>query len=183
MAVNSDFKELGGRDPHAVLGVQRDVSKQEVARAFRRSAAQGGHPDMGGDDRTFRQLTRARDILLDPRRLTAYNATRQATGIRQGRPEAPRGPAGNGTRAEPHRSSVSSAPAKMNAWTIITLVLVLLGPLLWPAAIVTGLLALGRTKRSGQGGDSRVSVSPALLYALSILVLPSVLTIVVITIM
>jgi curved DNA-binding protein CbpA len=165
VTVNSDIRELGGSDPHALLGLRRGASRQEVAQAFRRNAAQGGHPDTGGDDKTFRQLTRARDVLLDPRRLTAYDAARQAAGSAHGEdsrtrrpesppashgrggPEAPRERAGNGTRvtqAEQRRSSVPTVPAETNAWAVITVVLVLLGPLLWPAAVLTGLLALRR---------------------------------------
>lgn len=160
--MNSDFRELGGRDPHSLLGVQRGVSSHEVARAFRRNAAQGGHPDMGGDDRTFRQLTRARDVLLDSRRLAAYNAIREAAGTvrgesagprpdetpptsyRQGSPDAMRGRGGSGTRVETRPSSVPAVPAALNAWAVMTVMLVLLGPLVWPAAVVTGLLALRR---------------------------------------
>lgn len=200
MTVNSDLKELRGRDPHAVLGVQRGVSRQDVARAFRRRAAHGGHPDLGGDDGTFRQLTRARDILLDPGRLTAYNEARQAgrivhreshgtrrhesspSSFRADGPPATHGPARTATRAEPPGPSSSPAPTPMSGLAVIAVMFVLLGPLLWPVAIVAAHLAVRPTKRPGGRGRSGRSAALTLLYVLSILVVPSVLTIAVATI-
>ncbi|WP_240723338.1 J domain-containing protein [Haloactinopolyspora alba] len=198
--MNSDFTELDGRDPRAVLGVERDVSDDEVVRAYRRRAARGGHPDAGGDDSTFRQLTRARDILLDPRRRIAYDAARRPGRMdrefrgttRRGAPPSsfgrgmsgqPRDSAGGGPRTDPRPASVSPAPAGSNPWAVVTVVLALLGPLLWPAAMVTGLLALWRTKRTGgddRGGGTRVSAALTLFFALSVFVLPSVVTLTVV---
>ncbi|WP_165367898.1 DnaJ domain-containing protein [Phytoactinopolyspora endophytica] len=196
MTVTKDIEELGGRDPHAVLGVQRGVSQHEVSRAFRRNAASGGHPDSDGDDRRFRQLTRARDILLDTDRLAAYDAAQRATRIAHSpnysvreRHRAPEGahhdrqpsqrePSRDDdprvAQPEPPQSHGSPQP-KMNALAIGTLVLAALGPLLWPVAILMGHLALRQMKRSGQRGDSLVHVTLALLYVLCILVLPRLL--------
>jgi hypothetical protein len=58
-------------------------------------------------------------------------------------------------------------------------VLALLGPLLWPAALVVGHLALRRSKRTGQGGELGVFVVLVLLYAVSFVVLSRVLVIVI----
>ncbi len=53
-------------------------------------------------------------------------------------------------------------------------VLALLGPFLWPVAIVTGHLALRQIKRTGQGGGTFV---PIVLFLLYILTLPTLLRI------
>jgi hypothetical protein len=58
----------------------------------------------------------------------------------------------------------------MNAWTIITVMLALLGPLLWPTALMTGYLALRRANRPGRPGDSRAAARSALRHAVPILV-------------
>ena len=50
-------------DPWQALGVRPGASPEEVARAFRRSAARH-HPDAGGDPERFRELLAARDRLV-----------------------------------------------------------------------------------------------------------------------
>ena len=50
-------------DPWQALGVRPGASPEEVARAFRRSAARH-HPDAGGDPERFREVLAARDRLL-----------------------------------------------------------------------------------------------------------------------
>ncbi|NDL61134.1 J domain-containing protein [Phytoactinopolyspora mesophila] len=57
--------ESGRRDPHDVLGVRYGAARPEIIRAFRRQVRQGGHPDTGGNDQTFDELVRARDVLLE----------------------------------------------------------------------------------------------------------------------
>lgn len=49
--------------PHAVLGVSRDASEQEVQEAFRERAKQT-HADTGGDSEAFKRVKRAREELL-----------------------------------------------------------------------------------------------------------------------
>lgn len=157
--MNSDLKELYGRDPHAVLGVEQGASKQEVTKAFHRIAARGGHPDTGGDERTFRQLTSARDILLDSRRLADYTAARDennnswsqssaTTHTSSGSAPTYSRPS-NTTRTvhmQPHRSPARSA--NLHPLLVIAVVLALAGPLLWPLAAITALVGLWRMGRS-----------------------------------
>lgn len=192
MKANSDFTELRGRDPHVVLGVDRGVRHHEVIRAYRR-AARGGHPDAGGDAHTFRQLTCARDVLLDPRRRAAYNEARRSAGMEpvDEQPSTPaattwshrRGPApthtsaGDGARTTtttPLRSPRTSG-ADASPWAAIAVVLVLIGPLGWPVAIVAACFAMLRTKSSGDGGGKRSSGVLGALFIISIFVLPSLL--------
>lgn len=89
-SVRNDVRRLGRRDPHELLGVQRGADRQQVTSAFREKARRGGHPDTGGDARTFQELALARDVLLDPRRLAAYEAGRWGAGATApARPHAP----------------------------------------------------------------------------------------------
>jgi hypothetical protein len=152
--MSNDLKELGGRDPHAVLGVGEGVSKQEVAKAYRRIAAHGVHPDAGGNEQTFRQLTRARDILMDSGRLADYTAARDGNGFAHAgsEPDAPRAHPSASTRsaqARPHQSPGPPVRGKVHPLLVVALLFAFAGPLLWPLAIVIGLFGLWRTNRSG----------------------------------
>jgi hypothetical protein len=63
-----------GPDPYVVLGVSRQASGDEIARAFRRGA-RASHPDTGGTgsaDR-FQAVTDAYELLRDPRRRAVYD--------------------------------------------------------------------------------------------------------------
>lgn len=171
--MNSDVRELDGRDPHVMLGLQPGASQQEVTRAFRRSAVRGAHPDAGGDSQAFRQLTRARDILLDERRLTAYNAAQQTPAVVRDKTPS------TTPREHARPSSLQREPeveATMTPLTIVTVLLAFLGPLAWPAALVTGHLALRRIKRSGQRGHSVLYVAMAFLHVVSFIAIPGLLT-------
>ena len=55
------------RDPYIVLGVHRQASGEEIARAYRR-AARASHPDSGGagSAERFRAVSDAYDVLRDP---------------------------------------------------------------------------------------------------------------------
>src|SRR4051812_35360538 len=81
------------RDPYIVLGVTRQASGQEIARAYRR-AARASHPDSGGAgsaDR-FRAVSDAYDLLRDPRRRAVYDRANPLVGPRA------RGAAGEAVR-------------------------------------------------------------------------------------
>jgi hypothetical protein len=56
-------------------------------------------------------------------------------------------------------------------------VLALLGPFLWPVAIVIGHLALRQIKRTGQGGGTLVPVVLFFLYVLTLPVLLRILSV------
>jgi curved DNA-binding protein CbpA len=61
------------RDPYLVLGVPRQASAEEIARAYRR-AARTSHPDsVGGSAERFHVVSDAYDELRDPQRRTVYD--------------------------------------------------------------------------------------------------------------
>jgi curved DNA-binding protein CbpA len=62
------------RDPYIVLGVPRQASGEEIARAYRR-AARASHPDSGGagSAERFQAISDAYDMLRDPRRRAVYD--------------------------------------------------------------------------------------------------------------
>ncbi len=49
-------------DPHAILGISRDASAEEIRRAYRRQAMRH-HPDAGGDRRAFAEILSAYERL------------------------------------------------------------------------------------------------------------------------
>jgi curved DNA-binding protein CbpA len=82
--VNRDVDNLGGRDPHDVVGVVPGADRAEINRKFRQRLRQT-HPDAGGDHDEQVRLNLARDILLDPARLREYE--QQVRGPAESRPE------------------------------------------------------------------------------------------------
>jgi curved DNA-binding protein CbpA len=62
------------RDPYIVLGLTRQASRDEIARAYRR-AARTSHPDSGGDGspERFQAVSDAYEMLRDPRRRATYD--------------------------------------------------------------------------------------------------------------
>ena len=164
--MSSDVHRQGGRDPHDVLGVPRGADRQQVIRAFHRKARRGGHPDTGGDAQTFEEIVRARDVLLDQARLAAYESDRRAA-------QATRAPNANPRPAY-------SPPRETSRLAIVTAVLALLGPFVWPVAIVIGHLALRQIKRTGQGGGTLVPIVLFFLYVLTLPVLLRILSLLII---
>lgn len=69
--MNRDFEDLGGRDPHDVLGVPPGATAAEISRRFRQRL-RWSHPDLGGSHGQQVALNLARDILLDATRLRDY---------------------------------------------------------------------------------------------------------------
>jgi len=57
---------------YELLGVAKDVSEQDLKRAYRRKALRL-HPDRGGDTEEFTRMKYAYDVLLDPKKRKAYN--------------------------------------------------------------------------------------------------------------
>jgi curved DNA-binding protein CbpA len=62
------------RDPYIVLGVARQASGEEIARAYRR-AARASHPDSGGagSAERFQAVSDAYEVLRDARRRAVYD--------------------------------------------------------------------------------------------------------------
>ena len=62
------------QDPYIVLGVPRQASAEEIARAYRR-AARTSHPDSGGagSAERFQAVSDAYDELRDPRHRAVYD--------------------------------------------------------------------------------------------------------------
>lgn len=59
-------------DLYEILGVPRDASQDEIKRAYRRRAREL-HPDAGGDEDAFKDITRAYEVLSDPDRRAVYD--------------------------------------------------------------------------------------------------------------
>ena len=92
---------MAQRDPHEVLGVDRDASQATVKAAWRRLAREH-HPDLAADAAARRDATRRMAEIN-----AAYQALRAGPGGRKGTPAdgvAPPG-AGAGTRLPPGSSS------------------------------------------------------------------------------
>ncbi len=87
---------------YRILAVPRNASPEEIRTAFR-ERAKLYHPDHGGelaDDRRFRLLREAYEVLRDPQRRLQYDAEGLKAPPREG-PAAPRWPSGAGS-ASPH---------------------------------------------------------------------------------
>lgn len=65
-------------DPYSVLGVSKSASADEIKKAYRKLAHQY-HPDKkGGDDKKFKELNEAYQILSDPKKKQQYDTYGQA---------------------------------------------------------------------------------------------------------
>ena len=69
-----------------VLGVQRNASDDDIKKAFRKLAVKY-HPDRGGDEQKFKEISEAYDTLSNPDKRKEYDMMLQFGGISgQGRP-------------------------------------------------------------------------------------------------
>jgi molecular chaperone DnaJ len=59
-------------DLYELLGVPRDASPEDIKRAYRRKAREH-HPDAGGDEEDFKQITHAYQVLSDADRRSRYD--------------------------------------------------------------------------------------------------------------
>ena len=83
------------RDLYEILGVQRDASEDDIKRAYRKLAREH-HPDAGGDENEFKELTTAYEVLMNPQARANYDRFGDPRGP-QGRMGAPGGdPFGGG---------------------------------------------------------------------------------------
>src|ERR1700733_15356605 len=65
------------KDYYSVLGVDKKASKDDIKKAFRK-LAQKYHPDKGGDEAKFKEITEAYSVLSDERKRREYDAYGQA---------------------------------------------------------------------------------------------------------
>lgn len=74
------------KDYYKVLGVDKKATQDDIKNAFRKLAHKH-HPDKGGDDATFKEVTEAYSVLSDEKKRREYDAYGQAfpgsTGSRQ----------------------------------------------------------------------------------------------------
>lgn len=70
----------GKRNYYDVLGVKRDATDDEIKKAFRRLAAKN-HPDAGGDEKKFAEISEAYTTLSDPKKRREYDQLLMFGGI------------------------------------------------------------------------------------------------------
>src|SRR3989344_6542150 len=73
------------KDYYATLGVDRKATKDDVKKAFRK-LAQKYHPDKGGDEAKFKEITEAYAVLGDEKRRREYDTYGQSFAGGGGRP-------------------------------------------------------------------------------------------------
>ena len=69
-----------GKNFYDVLGVQKNASDQEIKKAFRK-LAQKYHPDAGGDEAKFKEISEAYETLSDPKKRKEYDQMLMFGGI------------------------------------------------------------------------------------------------------
>jgi len=60
------------KDYYKILGVSRDASEEEIKRAYRK-LAQKYHPDKGGDEKKFKEINEAYEVLSDKQKRAQYD--------------------------------------------------------------------------------------------------------------
>ena len=63
---------MAGRNYYDILGVKRDATQDEIKKAFRRLAAKY-HPDAGGDEKKFAEVSEAYTTLSDDKKRKEYD--------------------------------------------------------------------------------------------------------------
>lgn len=59
-------------DYYSTLGINRNASQEEIKKAYRKMAMQH-HPDRGGDEKKFKQISEAYEILSDPQKKQMFD--------------------------------------------------------------------------------------------------------------
>lgn len=77
-------------DYYSTLGVKRGASSDEIKKAYR-SMAMKHHPDRGGDEKKFKEISQAYDVLSDPQKKQMFDSGMdpnqpQQQGFRGGNP-------------------------------------------------------------------------------------------------
>jgi curved DNA-binding protein len=63
-------------DYYSILGINRNATPEEIKKAYRR-LAMANHPDRGGDEAKFKQITEAYEILSNSDKRSAYDNPQQ----------------------------------------------------------------------------------------------------------
>ncbi|HEU4512526.1 MAG TPA: J domain-containing protein [Nocardioidaceae bacterium] len=93
-----------------VLGVSREASREEIRKAWR-DAADRFEPGEGGSTRQFRLFNEAAEVLLDPERRKAYDATLEEERTAPAEPSAVPGPPMPGASSAAAPAAAAPAPA------------------------------------------------------------------------
>ncbi|HLL72407.1 MAG TPA: DnaJ domain-containing protein [Pyrinomonadaceae bacterium] len=70
------------RDYYTVLGAEREDSRDELERRYKRLAVEH-HPDRGGDEEEMKAINEAWGVLKDDATREAYDVSRRKTGLRE----------------------------------------------------------------------------------------------------
>ena len=54
---------------YQILGLERSASADDIKKAYKKLAVQN-HPDKGGDEKKFQEISNAYDVLSDPKKKT-----------------------------------------------------------------------------------------------------------------
>lgn len=134
-------------DPYATLGVARDATTGEIARAHRR-LAKAVHPDLSGDPTSvarMRDINDAWRILSRPSLRAAWDAAHVAPATPG--PWAPlgRGPAG--------RSATPARPARAGWVALVVVMVLMLGMLIGGVVAAAGRPPIPGTGSPGYHGN------------------------------
>ncbi len=70
----------GKKTYYDILGVKRDATQDEIRKAFRKLAAKY-HPDAGGDEKKFKEISEAYTTLSDEKKRKEYDQLLMFGGI------------------------------------------------------------------------------------------------------
>lgn len=65
-------EDVDTEEYYKLLGVTKDSSDKDIKKAYRKMAMKH-HPDKGGDEKLFKQISEAYDVLSDPEKRDLYN--------------------------------------------------------------------------------------------------------------
>jgi DnaJ family protein A protein 2 len=85
-------KEVDNSKYYELLGVEKDAQPNEIKKAYRKLAMKH-HPDKGGDENLFKELSVAQEVLMDGKKRDIYDKYGEE-GLKEGMGEG--GPGGGG---------------------------------------------------------------------------------------
>merc|ERR1719487_3104820 len=75
---SKEGKEVDNNRLYEILGLPKDCTETDVKKAYKR-AAMKHHPDRGGDENVFKDISLAHEVLSDPERRRAYDRYGEAS--------------------------------------------------------------------------------------------------------